>query len=82
MKKLNTLMLIIAGAFGGVAIGRILFTILDYSANADIYAMASTAWYTPILGQLIITAGIYGVLAVVYLVLRKIIKSKEKKTED
>ena len=67
------------GAFGGVAIGRSLYTVFDYMLNPDIYAMASAPWYTAILGQLAITAGIYAVLIIAYFIIRKIIKSKENK---
>ena len=77
MKKLNHITGIILGVLGGLAVGRILFICLDYLTDPKYYEFHSSPWYTPIIGQLIITAVIFAFVLICYLIIRRIIKHRQ-----
>ncbi|MBO5281984.1 MAG: hypothetical protein J6B43_02470 [Lachnospiraceae bacterium] len=77
MKKLNHILNIIIGAFGGAFIGHGIYIVWDFKTNPKLYAMQSAPWYTSIL--------VYGVFTLVVLlvciVIKAIIRHKQKKAD-
>ena len=77
MKKLNNILNVIIGAFVGVFIGHGAYVFWSFKTRPELYAMQSAPWYTSIL--------IYGVFSLVVLlvciVIKAIIKHKQKKTD-
>ncbi len=49
MKKLNTFLNILIGAFLGVFIGHGVYVYWDFKTHPDLYAAWSAPWYTSIL---------------------------------
>lgn len=74
MKRLNTILNIIIGAFASVFIGHGVYVIWNFKTCPELYAMQSAPWYTSIL--------VYGAFAIVVLlicfVIKAIIKHKRK----
>ena len=66
LKKINSIMNIIIGAFIGVFIGHGIYVLWDYKTHHDLYAMQSAPWYTSIL--------VYGLFTIVALIIGIIIK--------
>ena len=48
-QKIKRILNIITGVSGGCYIGRVLWVIVDYKMNPDLYASYSAPWYTPII---------------------------------
>ncbi len=78
MKKLNTLLNIIMGAFVSVFIGYGIYVVWNYKTDPELYVMQSAPWYTSIL--------LYGAFILTVLlacaVIKVIIKHIAKKTDS
>ncbi len=66
LKKLNNFLNVLIGVNVGVFVGHSAYIFFDYKAHPDLYAMQSAPWYSSIF--------VYGIFAVVVLVVAAIIK--------
>ena len=72
MKKLNTILNTIMGAFSGVFVGHGIYVIWDFKTHPELYAMQSAPWYTSI-----VVYGIFTLLVLLICVVTKMfIKNK------
>ncbi len=67
MKKLNTILNIIMGAFVGVFIGHGIYTVWDFKTHPKLYAVRSAPWYTSVL--------MYGAFTIIMLLICIVIKA-------
>lgn len=79
MKKLNTILNRIMGAFIGVFIGHGIYVTWNHKAHPELYAMQSAPWYTSILVYGGFTLALLAVWALLKLVLRYWAKKSDKK---
>ena len=75
MKKLNSILNIMMAAFGGVFVGRFIYTLWNYKSRPGLYAMQSAPWYTSIL----VDAGITIVVLLICAALKALIKHRQNK---
>ncbi len=77
MKKLNTFLNIIMGAFIGVFIGHGIYTDWDFKTYPELYAIQSAPWYTSILMY-----GAFTIIALLICVAIKVIINRKAKQRD
>lgn len=78
MKKLDRIMAVIMSLTGTYFLGFVIWQIYDQSAHPERYVTQSMPWYLSIEVNALITAGVMAVEMVVYIVVRRILKAKEK----
>jgi len=76
LKKVNSFLNIIIGAFIGVFIGHGIYIFLDYKTHPEIYAFYSAPWYTSILVYGVITVVVVFIATVIKLFIKKRLKSE------
>lgn len=72
MKKINTILNTIMGAFSGVFVGHGIYTVWDFKTHPELYAMQSAPWYTSIVVYGICTL----VIVMICIVAKIFIKNK------
>ena len=78
MKKLNTIMGVIAGSTAGAYIGHVIWRVWDYRTHPDLYIVQSAPWYLSIWINAVFTAAALAVELVIYLLLRRRWKRRDK----
>ena len=78
MKKLDRVMAVVMSLTGAYFLGFVIFQVWDQSAHPEKYVVMSAPWYLSIEIQALITAGVMAVEMVVYIVLRRMLKNREK----
>lgn len=76
LKKVNSFLNIIIGAFIGVFIGHGIYVFWDYKTHPEIYAFYSAPWYTSILVYGVITVVVVFIATVIKLIIKKRLKSE------
>ena len=78
MKKLNTIMGVIAGSTVGVFLGHALWQWLDWRSHPELYMMRSAPWYVSIQVNAVFVVAALAVELVIYLLLRRRWKRRNK----
>ena len=73
MKKLNTIVNTIIGAFVSAFIGHGIYVVWNFKTYPELYAMQSAPWYTSIL--------VYGAFTIVVLLICFVIKAISKRKQ-
>lgn len=76
LKKVNSFLNIIIGAFIGVFIGHGIYVFWDYKTHPEIYVFYSAPWYTSILVYGVITVVVVFIATVIKLFIKKRLKSE------
>lgn len=78
MKKLDRVMAVIMSLTGAYFLLFVIWQVWDQSAHPEKYVVMSAPWYLSIEIQALITAGVMALEMVIYIVIRRILKAKEK----
>lgn len=80
MKKLNTLINIIMGAFIGVFIGHVIYVVWDFKTRPELHALQSAPWYTSILLYGAFTLAVLLVCVMIKVIIKRIPKKTDNKS--
>ena len=71
MKRLNTILNTVMGAFAGVFIGYSIYTFWDFKTHPGFYALTSAPWYSSVLVHGAVTLAVLVICAVIKVVMKR-----------
>ena len=71
MKRLNTILNTVMGAFAGVFIGYSIYTFWDFKTHPGLYALTPDPWYSSVLVHGAVTLAVLVICAVIKVVMKR-----------
>lgn len=71
MKRLNTILNTVMGAFAGGFIGYSIYTFWDFKTHPGLYALTSAPWYSSVLVHGAVTLVVLVICAVIKVVVKR-----------